>query len=284
MSAPADGGASVPSAAAGPRAAAEATPVLRTRGLSCHFGELRANDGVDLDIVRGSRHALIGPNGAGKTTLINLLSGRLAPSAGRIELDGLPITDLPEHLRVRRGLARTFQINALFPGLTVRESILLAVLEHQGLAARWWRPVGAYRAQRAVADELLERLDLSADADRVTHALPSGRQRLLEIGLALATGPQVLLLDEPAAGLPTASGRGLYEALERLPAGLTIVLIEHDMDLVFAFAQTITVLVGGQVLREGSPAQIAADPAVRAVYLGPTSVGADRPGDGLGLR
>ena len=253
-------------------------PLLRIQGLSYSFGELRANDGVDLDVARGARHALIGPNGAGKTTLINLLSGRLAPTSGHIELAGRPITHLSEDARVRRGLARTFQINALFPALSARESILLAVFEQQRMAGRWWRAVRAHTAQRAIADELLGRLGLEADADRPVRELAYGRQRLLEIALALATRPQVLLLDEPAAGLPTAAGIELYEVLGRLPADMSIVLIEHDMDLVFRFARTITVLVGGRVLCEGPPDRVAADPLVREVYLGTGGVGVQGPG------
>ena len=242
--------------------------VLRTRGLARHFGAVRANDGIDLSIAPGARHALIGPNGAGKTTLLNLLSGRLAPSAGEIELDGRSITRLPEYQRVRRGLARTFQINALFPGLTVCESILLALFEQRGFAGRAWRPVADRAAELATAEELMVRTGLEADADRPTRELAYGRQRLLEIALALATGPRVLLLDEPGAGLTAEAGLGLMDVLARLPEELAIVLIEHDMDLVFRFARSITVLVAGQVLCEGTPTAIAADPRVREVYLG----------------
>jgi len=244
------------------------TPTLRTENLSRHWGAFAANRDVSLTIPHGARHALIGPNGAGKTTLVNLLTGALAPSAGRIFLGDADITALPQHARVRRGLTRTFQINTLFPSLTVLESVTMAVAERTGAARIWWRTVAS---QRALADEaiaLLASLQLDADAGTETRHLPYGKQRLLEIALALATKPSILLLDEPAAGIPQAESAELFAAIAALPRDVSILFIEHDMDLVFRFAERITVLVGGSVLTEGTPAQIAADPRVREVYLG----------------
>ncbi len=243
-------------------------PALQTRGLEKRFGAIVATQGVSLDIAAGARHALIGPNGAGKTTLVNLLTGFLAPSAGTVLLDGTDVTRTAQHERVRRGLARTFQINRLFAELTVLESVALAVCEERGLGARWWRPVGAHGEVVDRAAELLEQLRLLDDAHRVTRDLAYGRQRLIEIALALAARPRVLLLDEPAAGVPAGASRELFETIAALPREVTILLIEHDMDLVFRFAERITVLVGGAVLTEDVPQAIAADARVREVYLG----------------
>jgi branched-chain amino acid transport system ATP-binding protein len=241
---------------------------LKTDGLRLSFGAFRAVDGVSLDIAPGARHALIGPNGAGKTTLVNLITGTLRPDAGDIVLGGERVTRLPPHARVKRGLARTFQINALFPALTVLESVTMVVCERHGHGGDWFRPLSAQRAAADEARALLASLHLADDAPRLTRQLPYGKQRLLEIALALATGPRVLLLDEPAAGIPSTETGDLLDTIERLPADMTIVLIEHDMSLVFRFAQRITVLVGGRVLTEGAPADVAADPRVREVYLG----------------
>jgi branched-chain amino acid transport system ATP-binding protein len=224
--------------------------------------------GVSLAIPVGARHALIGPNGAGKTTLINLLTGVLAPSAGDVFLNEERITPLGQHRRVKRGLARTYQINTLFPGLTVVESVMLAILERKGLAARWRRPVASYREEIEEARALLATLKLERDADRRTAELAYGRQRLVEIALALATRPKILLLDEPAAGIPSAESVEVLGAVAALPADVTVLFIEHDMGLVFRFARRITVLVGGRVLTEGAPEEIARDPQVKAVYLG----------------
>ncbi len=243
-------------------------PALSTRALVRRFGALLATDSVDLDVAAGSRHALIGPNGAGKTTLINLLSGFLRPSSGSVLLDGDDITSVPQHLRVRRGLVRTFQINRLFAELDPLESVALAIAQRSAIGARWWRPLGDYRACIDEAAELLRRLHLLELAHRPTRELAYGKQRLLEIALALAMHPRVLLLDEPAAGVPAAESRELFEILAQLPRSITIVLIEHDMDLVFRFAERISVLVGGALLADGDPRAIAADPRVRQVYLG----------------
>ena len=241
---------------------------LKTEGLRRSFRGFVAVDGVSLEIAAGARHALIGPNGAGKTTLINLLTGVLRPDAGDVMLGAERITELPPHARVKRGLARTFQLNTLFAHLTVLESVVLAICERRGNGGDWWRPVAAQRGAVAEAQRLLRSLQLEDDAATVTRQLPYGKQRLLEIALALAAKPSVLLLDEPAAGIPSGESRQLFETIERLPAETTIVLIEHDMSLVFRFARRITVLAGGRVLTEGSPAEVAADSRVRELYLG----------------
>ncbi len=241
---------------------------LQTRALRKKFGGFVATQDVSLDIAAGARHALIGPNGAGKTTLINLLSGFLVPTAGTVILEGDDVTRLSQHERVKRGLARTFQINRLFAEMTVLESVALAVCERSGVGARFWRPVGTYAEVVDEAAQLLERLNLLDVAHRVTRDLAYGRQRLIEIALALAVRPRVLLLDEPAAGVPAGESRGLFETIAALPRDVTILLIEHDMDLVFRFAERITVLVSGAVLTEDVPAAIAADARVREVYLG----------------
>jgi branched-chain amino acid transport system ATP-binding protein len=247
---------------------AMSTPALSTEALSRHFGALRAVADVTLAIEPGARHAIIGPNGAGKTTLVNLLSGALAPDSGRVRLGDMDITSLPQHARVRHGLTRTFQISTLFPGLTPLESVLLACTEREGRGGVWWRTLQRAGAPVAAARELLERLQLGADMMVPTRQLPYGKQRLLEIALALATQPRVLLLDEPAAGIPSGESAALFEAIAALPREVSIVFIEHDMDLVFRFAERITVMVAGSVLVDGTPDAIARDPKVREVYLG----------------
>jgi branched-chain amino acid transport system ATP-binding protein len=248
-------------------------PVLETRGLVKRFGSFVATNDVNLRVPTGARHALIGPNGAGKTTLINLLTGFLEPSAGRVLLQGEDVTRLAQHRRVQRGLVRTFQINRLFAELTVLESVLLAVNERQGLGARWWRAAGEHGAAVDEAAEVLGRMRLLDVAHERTRNIAYGKQRLLEIALALAARPRVLLLDEPAAGVPTAESRELFETIARLPADVTVLLIEHDMDLVFRFAGRISVLVNGALLTEGEPEAIARDLRVKEVYLGEAIVG-----------
>ncbi|MBI3715254.1 MAG: ABC transporter ATP-binding protein [Betaproteobacteria bacterium] len=244
------------------------TAALRTDGLSMQWGSFKANSDISLTFAKGARHALIGPNGAGKTTFINLLTGAFAPTAGRVFLGDEDVTRLAPYERVKRGMARTFQINTLFPGLTVLESVMLAVLQRRGRAALWYRPVASLMEERDEACSLLAALRLERDADVPTRNLPYGKQRLVEIALALATRPHILLLDEPAAGIPAAESAELFKVIDELPDSVTIVFIEHDMGLVFRFAERITVLVGGQVLVEGTPAEIAADHRVREVYLG----------------
>jgi len=243
---------------------------LETQALVKKFGGFIATNQVSLQVEAGARHALIGPNGAGKTTLINLLTGFLEPTSGAVLLGGIPVTRLAQHQRVRRGLARTFQINRLFSELSVLESVLLAVNERQGLSAHFWKPLAAHSAAVDEAVELLRTLNLLDVAYEKTRSLAYGKQRLIEIALALAAKPQVLLLDEPAAGVPTAESRALFESIAALPRSVTIVLIEHDMDLVFRFADQISVLVNGALLTQGTPAQIANDRKVKEVYLGET--------------
>ena len=244
------------------------TAALETIGLSRRFGGLLATNDISLRLERGARHALIGPNGAGKTTLINLLTGVLTPSAGRVMLAGEDITTLRPDRRVRRGLVRTFQINQLFPALTPLTTVGLAVSRRMGLDRQIWRRIGSNREVVDQSVEILERFDLLSVMNLPTAALPYGRQRLLEIAAAIACAPSVLLLDEPAAGVPEAERDGILAGVAALPADVTVLLIEHDMDLVFRFADRISVLVAGAVLVEGTPAEIAADPRVRAVYLG----------------
>ena len=243
-------------------------PALEARGLIRHFGALVATDDVSFAVQPGARQALIGPNGAGKTTLINLLTGLLKPTAGQVLLQGREVTHLASSARVRKGLSRTFQINQLFPDLTPAESLALAILERNGSGADFWRVAGGRPAIVAEIEELLARFGLEAEMDRPTRQLPYGKQRLLEIALALAARPRVLLLDEPAAGVPEDERQDILAALAALPSDVAILLIEHDMDLVFNFAQRISVLVAGRLLTEGEPDAIAADERVRAVYLG----------------
>ena len=243
-------------------------PALSTRGLDKRFGSLVVARGVELSLPRGARHALIGPNGAGKTTLINLITGMLTPDAGQVFLGEQEVTWLEPDQRVKRGLARTFQINALFPRLSPLEATTLAVCERSGLAAAWWRPFRACRAETDEAYEILRPLGLAGVCHRPTRELPYGQQRLLEIGLALATRPSVLLLDEPAAGVPRDESAQLFAAVAGLSPDLTVLFIEHDMDVVFRFATRVIVMVGGQVLVEGAPPEIASDPRVAEIYLG----------------
>ena len=242
--------------------------VLETRGLTKRFGGLIATNDVSLSVEKGARHALIGPNGAGKTTLINLLTGVIQPSAGSIRLEGEDITGLSQNARVRRGLARTFQINQLFPELTVLETVALAVSERIGAGTAWWRSTGSHRDIAEEAAAILDQFNLGDVMGERTAVLPYGRQRLLEIALAIACRPRVLLLDEPAAGVPEEERHEILAIVAGLPADVTVLLIEHDMDLVFSFADRISVLVGGALFVEGPVDAIARDPRVREVYLG----------------
>jgi branched-chain amino acid transport system ATP-binding protein len=244
---------------------------LRTEELCKSWGGVFANDRVTLSLPVGARHALIGPNGAGKTTFVNLLTGLYAPSAGRVWLGDTDVTGLAMHQRVRRGLVRTFQINTLFAGLTVIESVVLAICERTGVARVWYRTVASCREQIREAEQLLDRLRLVEVANTLTRNLPYGKQRLLEIALALAMQPKILLLDEPASGIPAADSAEVFEVISQLPGDVSVLFIEHDMELVFRFAQRIAVLVDGRLLTEGTPAEIAADQRVRDVYLGEAS-------------
>jgi len=241
---------------------------LQTHGLAKRFGGIVPTKDVTFRLEHGARHALIGPNGAGKTTFVNLLTGVLAPSAGRVVLGGEDITRLRPEARVRRGLVRTFQINQLFGDLTPLETLALAVDERLQLGRDWRRRVGADERVSTEITQVAERFGLTDVLDRPTDTLPYGKQRLLEIAAAFACAPKVLLLDEPAAGVPEAERRDILNAIAALPADVSVLLIEHDMDLVFSFAKRISVLVDGALMVEGEPAAIAADPRVRAVYLG----------------
>ena len=244
------------------------TAALETRGLHKHFGGLNVTRDLSLSVERGARHALIGPNGAGKTTVINLLTGVLRPNGGRILLEGNDITDLSVHARVLRGLSRTFQINQLYADLTPLETIGLAVSERMGRGADWWRQMGTRDDVNAEIAENLARFRLLDVMNEPTATLPYGKQRLLEIALAIAARPRVLLLDEPAAGVPESERHDILAAVAALPRDVTVLLIEHDMDLVFSFADRISVLVNGALLVEGPPGEVARDPQVKAVYLG----------------
>ena len=242
--------------------------VLSCEGLVKKFGGIAATNNVTLNLRRGARHALIGPNGAGKTTLINLLTGVLEPTGGRIMLEGNDITHLPPHQRVRRGMVRTFQINQLFHTMTPLETLALVVSQQSGLGAKWWSRLGASAAVADRCAKLLDQFRLTEVANQRCEHLAYGKRRLLEIAIALACEPRVLLLDEPVAGVPAGEREELLQTVAALPQDVSILLIEHDMDLVFSFANRMTVLVNGGVLTEGTPDQIANDPHVRAVYLG----------------
>ena len=242
--------------------------ILQTIQLEKRFGGILAAQNVNLAIEPGARHALIGPNGAGKTTVINLLTGVLRPTGGRILLEGRDITGLLPHQRVRLGMARTFQINQLFLDLTPLESIGLVISERLGSGADWWRLIGTKPAVTEEIAEVVERFRLADVMHERTAILPYGKQRLLEIALAFACRPRLLLLDEPAAGVPEAERHELLGTIAALPKDVTVLLIEHDMDLVFSFAERISVLVNGALFVDGAPDEVARDPRVKAVYLG----------------
>jgi branched-chain amino acid transport system ATP-binding protein len=241
---------------------------LETKKLCKSFGALTVADNIDFRLEPGARHALIGPNGAGKTTFINMLMGALAPTSGQILLGGEDVTRAPQSARVRSGLGRTFQITTLFRSLPVLDNVALAVAERSGLATRLWRPASAHQEVIEESRGLLAALGLADDAAVRVADLPYGKQRLVEIAIALGLKPKVLLLDEPAAGVPSHESEKILSTLERLPSDIAILIIEHDMDLVFRFARRITVLVQGTVLVEGAPEEIARDVRVHQVYLG----------------
>jgi branched-chain amino acid transport system ATP-binding protein len=242
--------------------------VLSAQGLIKRFGGITATNNVTLNLRRGARHALIGPNGAGKTTLINLLTGVLEPSEGRIILEDADVTHLAPHERVKRGMVRTFQINQLFDTLTPLETLALTVSQQRGLGGTWWQALGTNKKVIERCEQLLEQFHLTQVMNQKTNVLAYGKRRLLEIAIALACEPRVLLLDEPVAGVPAGEREELLQTVAALPADVSVLLIEHDMDLVFSFANRMTVLVNGTVLTEGDPEQIANDPQVKAVYLG----------------
>jgi len=246
---------------------------LETRALSRNFGALRAVREIDFKLGVGARHALIGPNGAGKTTFINLLTGVIAPTSGAILLKGRNITSVGQAQRVKLGIARTFQINRLFRRLSVLENVYLAVAERVGAAPAMLQPAGTRRDVIEESMRLLDTLKLAPHASRRVWELPYGRQRLVELAIALGLKPEVLLLDEPAAGVPSAESHIILDAIDTLPRDIGVLIIDHDMDLVFRFAERITVLVSGAVFATGSPREIGADPNVRAVYLGQAARG-----------
>ncbi len=241
---------------------------LSTKGLGINFGAFSAVSDVTIDLPAGQRQALIGPNGAGKTSLINLLTGVYAPTFGDVFLDGENITHLSFDARVQRGLVRTFQLNTLCLSMTPLDAIMMALSERSRIGHVWWKPLYSYDALRTEALDLLQQIGLMPHAYDVVGEMAYGKQRLLEIALALALKPKVLLLDEPAAGIPEGESDEIFEVIAQLPKSICIVFIEHDMDLVFNFAQRISVLVAGKVLVDGTPDEIIAHPLVREAYLG----------------
>jgi len=244
------------------------TLALQTIGLSKQFGALTVADQIDFQLEPGARHALIGPNGAGKTTFVNLLTGRLSPSSGQVKMMGQEISSLNESQRVKMGLGRTFQINSLFNKMTVLDNVSLGISERLGIAKKMWRNASAFTQLKEESLEILSLLWIADDANERVNELPYGKQRLVEIAISLGLRPKVLLLDEPAAGVPSMESGRILQALDVLPKDIAILMIEHDMDLVFQFASRITVLVQGAVLCEGTPDEIANDSRVHQVYLG----------------
>src|SRR5262245_51979476 len=244
------------------------TPLLETRDLGRSFGALAAVRDISFKLEGGARHALIGPNGAGKTTFINLLTGVLKPSQGQVLLAGRDVTQVSQAGRVKLGIARTFQINHLFRGLTVLENVYISVAERFSAGNSIFKPAGMRKDVVEEAMRLLVMLKLADNAAHRISELPYGRQRLVELAIALGLQPQVLLLDEPAAGVPSAESHIILDAVAGLPKDIGVLIIDHDMDLVFRFAQRITVLVGGAIFTEGTPREIGADQRVRDVYLG----------------
>ncbi len=255
------------------------TTLLETRGLLKRFGGITPTNQVSITVEKGARRALIGPNGAGKTTLVNLLTGVLEPTAGTIWLDGVDITHISPHQRVRRGIVRTFQVNQLFSELTPLQSLALSVSAQLGISAQWWRPLGHDPRVAPICDTLLRQFHLDDVMNQKVARLAYGKRRLLEIATALACQPRVLLLDEPVAGVPEGERQEIFDIVGRLPADVAVLLIEHAMDLVFNFASSVTVLVNGAVFAEGDVQAISTDARVKAVYLGEGPAGASQTGD-----
>ena len=243
-------------------------PLLSIRGLCKRYGGVVATDDLDLAVAPGGVHALIGPNGAGKTTLIAQISGEVASAAGRIVFAGRDITMTPAHRRVAMGIARSFQITRIFANLPVHANVALAVQAHSGSSMRFWRPVASEHILREAVDAILVEFDLAADAGRAAASLPHAAQRRLEIALACACAPRLLLLDEPLAGMGAEDAQSMIELIARLKARVTMVLVEHDMDAVFRLADTVTVLVAGRVIASGAPSAIRDNADVRTAYLG----------------
>lgn len=243
-------------------------PALELRQVHKSFGRTPIINGVDLAIAKGERHAIIGPNGAGKSTLFNLISGRFAPSSGQILLDGEEITGLDAHDINRRGLARSFQITNIFPRLSVYENVRCALLWSRGYRYSFWRRIGALEDVRARTEEIVSKIGLMARRDRPAGVLSYAEQRALEIGITIAGGAGVILLDEPTAGMSRSETRDAVELIRNVTQGKTLVMVEHDMGVVFGLADRISVLVYGRVLAAGTPDVIRRDAAVREAYLG----------------
>ena len=244
------------------------TALLQVRDLSMAFGGVKVSQNISLALEPGARVALIGPNGAGKTTFVNLVSGQLRPDAGSIAIEGADVTTLGVEARVRRGLVRTFQISRLFRDLTVLENVLLAILQRKGHARRAWHHAHAETAAEDEAVGILAGLGLEDTADRPVREIAYGQQRLVEIAIAIALRPKILLLDEPAAGVSRAESPRIIEAIAALPRDIAILMIEHDMDLVLRWAQRVVVLAAGQVIFDGKTADVTRDARVREAYLG----------------
>ena len=243
-------------------------PLLRVGDLEKRFGGIIATDGVRLEVMRGEVHALIGPNGAGKTTLIAQLSGSLAPDAGKIVFDGADITAMPQHDRVRAGLARSYQITSIFRKFSVRDNLALAVQARSGSSLSFWRPVAAETQLAEEATRIAVQVGLGARLDAPAGSLAHAEQRCLEVGLAVATGAKLLLLDEPMAGMGPDESQRMVELIEHLRATVTVLLVEHDMDAVFRLADRISVLVSGAIVATGTPDEIRTNAEVRRAYLG----------------
>jgi len=242
--------------------------VLRLRNVTRRFGGVVATDHVTLDVAPGEVHALIGPNGAGKTTLVGLISGSLTADAGEILFEETNITKLRQHDRVRAGLARSYQITSIFRRLSVLDNVALAVQARSGSSFSFWRPLERETALFDEALSILQQIGLQEKKHHVAATLAHGEQRALEVGLALATRPKMVLLDEPMAGMGPQESRRIIELIEHIPSGVTVLLVEHDMDAVFRLADRISVMVDGRVIATDSPERIRANPEVRKAYLG----------------
>jgi len=243
-------------------------PLLRIAGLQKHFGAVKACHNLSLEIYQGETHALIGPNGAGKTTLLNLLSGDLCPDAGKIYLDGRDITGIPLYHRAHLGLARSYQITSVFPQLSVEQNLLLAIQAHSGHSFHFWRKAVSHPGLRRELEPALARVGLTERAHVRAGSLSHGERKQLEVGMALACNPRLLFLDEPMAGMGPGGTVELSKLIRSLKQRLSIVLVEHDVEAIFSLADRITVLVYGEVVATGTPAEIRANPAVREAYLG----------------
>lgn len=251
-----------------PSASSLAEPVLELRALTKSFGEIQIIRGVDLVVARGQRHALIGPNGAGKSTVFNLISGHYAPTSGDIRLNGQSIAGLPPHVINRRGLSRSFQITNVYPRMSVAENLRTSIMGRHGHRLTLFRPIAGLTAVNAEVDEYLERLRLTRQRDNLAGNLSYSEQRILEMGMALATDPSVLILDEPTAGMSREEVDYTVQIIRQVTEGRTLLVVEHDMSVVFALADQISVLVYGQIIASGEPAAVRADAKVQEAYLG----------------